>query len=156
MPVIRITEPDKKRIDFMRGLISVSKFMTVILDRFEQPKQQGNPQLKDKKTHPSFKRLKDIYFEYWNINNGFEYGWNGLIDATALNRLIKTLERMTKGRDVSAAFEYIMKNLPKFYHDKTINAINKNINQILAEIKNGNTKDSKSWDNVPDEINWNK
>lgn len=160
MPVIRVTPEDKERIDFMRGLVSVSKFMTVILDRYEQPKPQGNPQLKDKKTHPYFANLKEIYIHYWKINNGFDYRWNGLIDATALNRLLKTLEGMVVGSSVVPdTFTYIMQNLPKFYHDKTINAINKNINQILAEIKNGNKQNkgfASSWDNLPEELDWRK
>ena len=159
MSVIRVTPEDKKRIDFMRGLVSVSKFMTVILDKYEQPKKQGNPQLKDKKTNPNFQRMKDHYVFYWKKYNGFEYRWNGLIDATALNRLIKTLEGMTEGSDVAEPFLYILEKLPKFYHDKTINAINKNINQILAEIKNGSKGKqdfASSWDNLPDHLNWRK
>lgn len=143
MPVIRIKQEDKERIDHMRGLVSTTKFMTVILDRAEQPLQKGNPDLKKKKVHPQFGELRKIFEEAWTKRNGFAYRWSGAADASALNRLIKTLESLAGESTITDLFTIIMDRLPVFYHDKTINAINKNINGIIADIKSGGNKTSK-------------
>ena len=100
-----------------------------------------NPELKKKKVHPAFAPLKQIYFDTWKKNNGFQYtGWN-VVDASALKRLIKQLEALNKeGNPLEDLFKVIMDRLPGFYHDKRINAINNNLNGIIAEIKQGGNK----------------
>jgi hypothetical protein len=94
---------------------------------------------KDKKpVHPAFNELKEIYMEYYQKYNRREFYWRGAIDATALNRLIKTLEALPrKGESITDLFRVIMDKLPRFYKDKSINAINNNINGIITEIKTG-------------------
>ena len=136
MPVIRIRPEDKERIEQMKGYLSVSAFITQTLDNLEKRPNK-------KQVHPYFNEWKKIYCNWWEKHNGFEYRWNGAIDATALNRLIKSFEAMNLANDKTGMFEALMTNLPKFYWDKTINAINKNLNGIIAEIKNGGNKSSK-------------
>lgn len=149
MATIRIRDTDRERIGFMKGMLSIQNFITTLLDKEEQPKEEPkpkrpNPKLKDKPAHPSFAIMKDAYLARWKINNGFEARWNGAIDATALNRLIKSLEAInTSDSPIIELWEVILDKLPQFYKDKTINAINKNLNGIIADIKNGGNKGSK-------------
>ena len=137
MPVIRIRPEDKERIEQMKGYLSVSAFITQTLDNLEKRPNK-------KQVHPSFAEMKGIYEHAWIANNNFAYRWNGAIDASALNRLIKSLEAINEGgKPIADLFAVIMDKLPNFYKDKTINAINKNLNGIIAEIKNGGNKSSK-------------
>lgn len=95
---------------------------------------------KPKPKHHLFDDMKEIYCEFWLMNNGFDYKWNGVIDNTALNRLIKTCEDLNvKGESLTDFFTALMTHLPQFYKNKSINAINKNVNGIIADIKSGNT-----------------
>ena len=138
MPVIRIKLEDKERLDFMRGLIPATQFFTLLLDKYEQPTKKP---VKEKKVHPLFNEMKGIYEHAWIANNNFAYRWNGVVDASALNRLIKSLEAINEGgKPIADLFAVIMDKLPNFYKDKTINAINKNLNGIIADIKNGGNK----------------
>ncbi len=142
MPAIRIKPEDKERLDFMRGLIPSTQFFTLLLDNYEQPKEK--PIKEKKKTHPQFQSIKDIYFEYWEKNNGFEYTSWSVVDASATNRLIAQLEKINQSDcTISGFFQIIMSKLPDFYKNKTINAINKNLNGIIADIKNGGNKGTK-------------
>ena len=107
---------------------------------------------KQKVIHPDFSTLKDIYMDVWEKNNTINYQWS-VVDATALNRLITTLSNSViwiKGKSskvdpnkIVDFFRAIMDNLPEFYKDKSINAINKNLNGIIADIKNRRNKGSK-------------
>ena len=99
---------------------------------------------KTKTKHPDFDEMKEIYSDYWMEYNRVAYQWNGVIDNTALNRLIKSLENLnTSDNSLSDLFRIIMGKLPEFYKDKSINAINKNLNGIIATIKNGGDKGRK-------------
>jgi hypothetical protein len=159
--VIRIRIDDYHKLK-ERGLKERRKLVDVISMLLEQDKEtketpRPNPSIKKKEAHPSFNQFKEIYTNHWSLNNGFEYKWNGVIDSTATNRLIRNIEsRNEKGASLEEFFTVIMQNLPDFYKDKTINAINKNLNSIISEIKNGNKKDSKGWDNLPPELDWRK
>ncbi len=140
MPVIRVSEADYERIAQMKCYLSITKFITYILDKAEQPKR-SNPELKKKSVHPLFNDMKLAYLDKWKENNGFEARWQGVTDATALNRLIRSLESLNESEQpITALWKVILDKLPNFYKDKTINAINKNLNGIIAEIKQeGNT-----------------
>ena len=101
---------------------------------------------KQKIVHPDFSTLKDIYIDAWDKNNRTPYQWS-LIDATALNRLIVSMTNINeKKAAIPDLFKVIMDNLPEFYKDKSINAINKNLNGIIADIKNRRNKGSKVQD----------
>ena len=156
MPVIRIkekahtiAEKEAKKQD--RSITWIAS--EAIEYRYSRP----NPKLKEKKVHPYFAKLKEIYYIYWQKYNGFEYRWNGAVDAQALNRLIKSLEAINESDNtIEDLFKIIMDKLPNFYKDKSINAINKNLSTIIAEIKNGNKQSSKGWDNIPEQFDWRK
>ena len=142
MPVIRI---NSEKYILLKAKAKeedrpLSRVITRILAEALGPKP--NPKLKEKKVHPLFNTMKGIYTNVWRVNNSFDYRWNGAVDATALNRLIKNLEGMTD-KSPADLFRFIMNKLPTFYKDKTINAINKNLNGIIAEIKNGGNKRNK-------------
>ena len=145
-----------------RGIKERRKLVDVISMLLEQKEEtqeaaKPNPSLKKKETHHAFNQFKEIYTNHWSLNNGFEYKWNGVVDSTALNRLIKNIEsRNEKQGSLVDFFIAIITNLPDFYKDKTINAINKNLNNIISEIRNGNKKTSKGWDNIPPEFDWRK
>ena len=118
------------------GITERRKMIDVISMLLE--KKKPNPQLKEKKTHPAFHSLKEIYIEYWHKYNGFEYTSWGVVDASALNRLINQLESINESElSIIEFFRIIMDKLPDFYKNKTINAINKNLPSILSDIKNG-------------------
>ena len=160
MPVIRIKESDKLRIDFMKGYLSISSFITSLLDKAEQPKEdpeprRENPSIKKKETHPLFGTLKDIYITTFENNNRVKYTSWSVIDAQALNKLIKQLEVINESnKPLDDLFAVLMDKLPNFYRDKKINAINNNLSTIISEIKNGNSKDSKGWDNIHPDHDW--
>lgn len=138
MPVIRIRTTDKERIDHMKGYLSTAAFITKLLDEAEQPKKKA------KTKHPDFDKIKELYLSYWFEYNKFKYQWNGVIDNTATNRLIKSLDNINESNlSIVDLFTIIMGKLPDFYKDKSINAINKNLNGIIAEIKNGRNKATK-------------
>ena len=149
MPVIRINKENyerlkEKAIEEDRPL---SRIISRILTEALKPVIKGNPDLKKKPVHPSFKQMKEIYTNHWSLNNGFEYQWNGAIDAGALNRLIKSLGNINESQlSIVDFFNVIMSKLPQYYEDKTINAINKNLNGIIATIKNGGNKGNKIQD----------
>lgn len=137
MPVIRI---NKAHYELLKELsIKEDRPISRIIARLLT--EALKPTTKAKKVHPLFDPLKQIYCENWRINNGMDYRWNGVIDSSALNRLIKTLTAINNSEHtIDDLFSAIMTNLPPFYKDKTINAINKNINGIIADIKNRGNK----------------
>ena len=124
----------------------------------EEPKEDYKVKKKPvKKTHPYFNSIKEIYIEAWESNNGVKYTSWGVVDATATNKLIRQLESINESKQpVNDLFRVIIDKLPNFYKDKSINAIAKNLSSIIAEIKNGNKKDSKGWDNIPEQFDWRK
>jgi hypothetical protein len=151
MPVIRIKETDKERIDYMKGYLSISSFITSLLDKEEQPKEpevkRPNPELKKKPTHPHFAECKAGFLEYWKKRNGYEFKSWGVQHATALNSLIRKIESMDNSNNTLEVFGIIMEKLPTFYHNKFLTAINKNYDSIIAEIKQGGrTKSTKIQD----------
>jgi hypothetical protein len=135
MPVIRINETmfELLKAKAKKEDRPLSRVLTEIISlHFKAKKKKG--------THPEFQRLKDIFMAVWEKNNNFQYRWS-VIDATALNRLIVNLESINKSdKPVSELFGALMQHLPDFYKDKNINAINKNINGIIADIKRGANK----------------
>ena len=152
MPVIRINEEnynllqakaraEERPISWVLGRI--------LTEHLKQIKK------KQKIVHPDFSTLKDIYIDVWEKNNTINYQWS-VVDATALNRLITSLSNSVlyiKGKTskvdpnkIVDFFRAIMDNLPEFYKDKSINAINKNLNGIISTIKNGRNKSNKVQD----------
>ena len=140
MPVIRINEEnynllqakaraEERPISWVLGRI--------LTEHLKQIKK------KQKIVHPDFSTLKDIYMHVWDKNNHVPYQWS-LVDATALNRLITSMTNINeKKAPIPDLFRVIMDNLPEFYKDKSINAINKNLNGIIADIKNRRNKGGK-------------
>ena len=146
--VIRIRKEDYIKLKAM-GEDQRRKLVDVIANILEDRKEsvRPNPPKEKKPVHPSFQQMKEIYTNHWSLNNGFEYQWNGAIDAGALNRLIKSLGNINESQlSVVDFFNVIMSKLPQYYEDKTINAINKNLNGIIATIKNGGNKGNKIQD----------
>ena len=136
MKPVKITDEAYKVLDQERekkGISMTFNASKAILEYFK-PKKQSTK-------HIHFDELKQIYCDFWNEYNKTVYQWNGVIDNSALNKLIRSLERInTSTYHITDLFKIIMSKLPEFYKDKSINAINKNLNGIIAEIKNGRNK----------------
>ena len=143
MPVIRINKQNyealqAKSIEEDRPLIRV---VTRILTDALQPK--GNPKIKDKKTHPLFGTLKQIWLDTWKQNNKYDFLSWGAAHSVSLNAIIKKIEVQTEGENTEQVFQIIMDKLPQFYRDKFLTAINKNYDTIISDIKNGGNKGNK-------------
>ena len=143
MPVIRINKQNyealqAKSIEEDRPLIRV---ITRILTDALQPK--GNPKIKDKKTHPLFGTLKQIWLDTWKQNNKYDFLSWGAAHSVALNQIIKKIETQDKTNSTVEVFSVIMTQLPQFYKDKFLTAINKNYDTIISDIKNGGNKNPK-------------
>ena len=138
--VIRITSPDYERMNHMKGYLSYTRFVTTLLDKEEQPRKP-NPQIKKPPTSPHFAPIKELYFNKFKENNGFEYtDWSG-VQAKSLNQLIVKLTKINESdAPITDIFKVLMDKLPTFYKSHNLSSINKNLNAIIGTIKNGGDK----------------
>jgi len=115
----------------------------LILERIESP-PRANPSKTKTKVHPEFARCKELFMNYWKFYNDYDFmSWSGA-QAKALNSIIKKIEAQSENKAAPFnVFEIILKNLPEFYKNKTLTAINGNYDTIIAEIKAGTGNKNK-------------
>jgi hypothetical protein len=154
MPVIRIKELAARLVK--EEAVKKDRSETWVASKaIEKALKPRGPQLKKPKTdpHPLFNDMRQAYKDAWLQNNKFEYKWNGVIDATALHRLIHSLENINQSDEsIVDLFKIILDKMPEFWHDKSINALNKNLNGIIASIKKGTGLGS--WNSIKPEHDW--
>lgn len=142
MPVIRINEDNYELLKAKAKAEDrpLTRVITRILTEALQDKP-ANPPLKNKKVHPDFNHMKEIFMDTWLKNNGYKYtSWSG-VQAQALNKIITKLEALDTSNNILGAFQVLMDKLPDFYKTKNVTAINGNFDSIIADIKRG-TKQS--------------
>ena len=149
MPVIRINKENyerlkEKAIEEDRPL---SRIIARILTEALKPTPKSNPELHKKGTHADFAAMKQVFLDTWLKNNNFDYtDWSG-VQAIALNGIIKKLQIINKNdASILSLFSVIMSRLPDFYKPHNLSSINKNLNGIIATIKNGGNKGNKIQD----------
>ena len=116
----------------MKGYLSITKFITSVLDKAEQPVKQTKP-----KADPRTKEIVDIFFKEYEKANGIKPDF-GKAEGMHVKQLIKKLDELNESElPIQDLFRAVMQNLPDFYKSKSIRAINGNIKSIIAEIKQG-------------------
>jgi hypothetical protein len=83
------------------------------------------------------------YFQFYENRMGLKPKYGGG-DGKAMNEIAKYLCEVSTGNDGLAAWQYILKNwnklTPFIANQVSVLQINKNINEILSQLKNGTTK----------------
>ena len=123
--------------------ISIKRIATdaIMAHLYKEPKKKEK-----KKVHPDFQAMKDAYFEYWKLKYRMNYaGWN-VVDAQAMNGIIRKIELINQSDASTVDFwKQLLTKLPEFWQNKSLASINKNFNKVVLEAKTGSLNTKYDW-----------
>ena len=101
--------------------------------------------------HPvqtTFNSCKNLFEGYYEQKTGLDYSWSAK-DSGSLSQILKKLHGIAKQKHEYAlimSFEYLLQHLPQWYVEKGLSlaVINSKFNEIISEIKNGQSGSQKS------------
>jgi len=145
MPVIRINKQGYEALQHRHNETGASITYLASNAIIEALKPKKKASLKKGKSDPRLQEMKQIFWDTWTENNGFNPVGFGAVEISHLKQIITKLDKITDVTNVTSLFKVIMSNLPEWYKSQSLKVINSKLNEIIAEIKrNGTSKNDEA------------